>query len=389
MKVLLIGAGMYVTGRNVDGSRGTIGPALMEAVRAGLVVSGSVATTRVESSREGCDALAGLAQEMGVECPFAPFPVVGNDPRAYIQAAQECHPDAAIISVPDHLHAEIAVEMASLGIHCLVVKPMADSLAGAKRMLEASRHHQVIGQVEFHKRYDESNLVLRDVIQSGKLGDPLYALIQYSQKKLIPRDVFRAWSSNTNIFQYLGVHYVDLLQWATGFVPVKVSSWGQKRYLPLVGIDTCDAMQVVVEWQRKDGSSFVSTHLTNWIDPDQSSAMSDQSICIVGTKGRFVADQKHRGIELVTDDVGTRHLNPYFTQAYSDPVSGFTCYDGYGIKSILRFLRDVHDVRSGRVSADDLESVRPSFAQCVTSTAVVEAANRSLELGGIPVEVER
>ena len=51
-------------------------------------------------------------------------------------------------------------------------------------------------------------------------------------------------------------------------------------------------MQVVIEWERKDGGLFVSTHITNWIDPDETSAMSDQKINVVGTKGRFQADQK-------------------------------------------------------------------------------------------------
>ena len=51
-------------------------------------------------------------------------------------------------------------------------------------------------------------------------------------------------------------------------------------------------MQLVVEWERKDGGQFVSTHITNWIDPDETSAMSDQKINVVGTKGRFQADQK-------------------------------------------------------------------------------------------------
>lgn len=52
-------------------------------------------------------------------------------------------------------------------------------------------------------------------------------------------------------------------------------------------------MQVVIEWERKDGGLFVSTHITNWIDPDETSAMSDQKINVVGTNGRFQADQKN------------------------------------------------------------------------------------------------
>ena len=35
----------------------------------------------------------------------------------------------------------------------------------------------------------------------------------------------------------------------------------------------------------------------NWIDPNSSSAMSDQRLLIVGTNARCLADQKNRGLE--------------------------------------------------------------------------------------------
>ena len=41
-----------------------------------------------------------------------------------------------------------------------------------------------------------------------------------------------------------------------------------------------------------DKTLFTETILTNWIDPENSSAMSDQKIKFIGTKGRFEADQK-------------------------------------------------------------------------------------------------
>ena len=40
--------------------------------------------------------------------------------------------------------------------------------------------------------------------------------------------------------------------------------------------------------------------------------MSDQKINVVGTKGRFQADQKHRGVQVVQDELGIQEINPYF-----------------------------------------------------------------------------
>lgn len=379
--VLIVGGGMFVTGRNAEGYKGTIGPAVMEAARLGIIDRIGVLTTRSETAEAASAALRSLAAEMGLDVPVRAF---FGDVQAAIRAFS---PTIAMVSVPDHLHAPVAITLMESGLHCLVVKPMSDSLAAARAMADAARRADVVAQVEFHKRLDESNLVLRDLIAKNDLGQLQYAVIEYSQKKLVPRDAFRNWAATSNIFQYLGVHYVDLLQWATGFTPIRVTAWGQKDYLAGLGIDTWDSMEVVVEWRRDDGGRFVSTHITNWIDPDEKTAMSDQSITVVGTKGRFQADQKRRGIDVVTDGVGSRHLNPYFTQAYADPLTGHLRFDGYGIKSVLQFLGDVAAVTDGRADLARLRAIRPSFDQCVVSTAVVEAALASLQKDSLPVEV--
>ena len=48
------------------------------------------------------------------------------------------------------------------------------------------------------------------------------------------------------------------------FIPsVKGFSMGTKGLFKNLGINTWDAMQVVIEWERKDGGLFVSTHITN------------------------------------------------------------------------------------------------------------------------------
>ena len=41
-----------------------------------------------------------------------------------------------------------------------------------------------------------------------------------------------------------------------------------------------------------DGSKFTETIITSWVDPDSSSAVSDQKIKFVGTNGRYEAEQK-------------------------------------------------------------------------------------------------
>lgn len=387
LNVLVVGGGMYVTGRGTSGY-GTIMPALLEAQKLGQIDQITIATTNEESAKYALDHSRELAESMGVDFVGTAFPEKGSDPKAYLKACEHAAPDIAIVSVPDHLHCEVTLPLLEKGIHCLLVKPMAPTLDEAKQMAAAASANQVVAEVEFHKRLDDSNLLLLDRIRKGDLGEPLYAVIEYSQKKMIPTDVFRSWANQTNIFQYLGVHYVDLIQYVTGFRPVKVTAWGQKEFLPEQGVDTWDAMQVVIEWEKENGQPFVSTHITNWIDPDSTSAMSDQKINMVGTKGRYQADQKNRGVQVVLDDQGVQDINPYFSICRQDPVSGKLKFSGYGISSILQFIHDVLSFVSGNIELKTIEKERPSFQAALVSTAVLDAAGKSLRTGSVPVPVE-
>ena len=387
IKILIIGGGMYVTGKGTT-SNGTIMPALLEARRHKLVSKLGLVTTSADSANENRERVNDLAQRMGVDSQCEYFPKSVHNEQAYLEAVEQFKPDAVIVAVPDHLHASVCIPLIEKRIHCLVVKPMATTLAEANAMTEAAKKAGVVAQVEFHKRLDESNLLLRDAIQSKKFGELLYAIIEYSQKKQIPRDVFHSWAEKSSVFQYLGVHYVDLLQFVTDFRPLRVSAWGQKDYLKNLGIDTWDSMQVVVEWERKDGGQFVSTHITNWIDPDETSAMSDQKINVVGTKGRFQADQKNRGVQIVEDGKGIQDVNPYFSSSWKENINQYLLFNGYGIKSVLQFVKDVQMFKDGEIELETLKKTRPSFEVCRISSAVIEAAHQSLKQQNFPINIQ-
>jgi predicted dehydrogenase len=245
-------------------------------------------------------------------------------------------------------------------------------------MIAACRKNNVYGAVEFHKRFDEANLKLRDVIASGQIGDVLYVNVAYSQRKMVPQKMFSSWAAQTNIFQYLGVHYVDLIYFATGAKPVRALATGQKNWLAKQGINTYDAVEVVIEWQEpKTNKTFTSFLSTNWIDPNTSSAMSDQKISVVGTRGRVDSDQKNRGLQITTDERGLEDFNPYFSQIYTD-ATGQTVFRGYGERSFHQFFADVSNIKVGNQRPADLKNLRPTFEQGLVSTAVVDAVNRSL-----------
>lgn len=374
INVLIVGTGMYVCGRGTDGY-GTVLPAVLKARTAGMVDEVLIAGRANESFAILDAKLENLKKATGVELEYRQYPgQAETNPSAYLDAIRDLpDPAAVLIVTPDHLHTEIAMAAIAHGKHVLVVKPLAPTVMEAQQLIRAAEENGIYGAVEFHKRWDWANLKLRDSLELKVLGDLLYFHVEYSQRKTIPAKAFSAWVDHTNIFQYLGVHYVDLIHFLTKDYPRRMIAIGQHKWLSDQGISTYDAIQVLVEWSQ----GFTSTFLTNWIDPNNNAAMSNQMIKVIGTKGRLESDQTNRGLRLITDQSGIEEINPYFCQPYSIDGEHIE-FRGYGVESIVQFLKDVQAIAAETCSPADMEGQRPTFKDALASTAVIEGANLSL-----------
>ena len=380
LNILIIGAGMYVCGRGTN-EYGTILPALCEYQRQNNPLGRIfLASTHYGSIPIVEKKLNKLNRRMGTNLSLTCFPQEPgqDDKENYKKALEEIpRPAAAIVVVPDQLHAKIATDCLNAGLHTLIVKPMTPDLKSARQLIALQKKTGLYGAVEFHKRFDRANLKLKEALASGKLGKPLYFIVEYSQRKSIPAEVFTSWVDQTNIFQYLGVHYVDIIYFVTGARPKRAMAIGQYGWLRQKGIDGYDAVHGIIEWETAQHHRFISMICTNWIDPESTSAMSDQKIKVIGTNGRYESDQKRRGITIVSDDHGIEEPNPDFCSAYPagpDTIS----YQGYGIQSVKTFVEDTIQVETGAVDIKTLEALRPCFKDCLVSTAVIEAINNSL-----------
>lgn len=378
MKILVVGAGMYVTGRGTGGL-GTVLPALAQVSKRADIEEVVVCSRSGSAAADVERAAAEVNRRLGTHL------LVRHEPfdSALSTAAATRSIDCAIVSVPDEAHASVGARVLEAGLHCLMVKPFVTSIADARQLIASASSRGLYGAVEFHKRFDEANLVVRRMLGEGSIGALAYATVEYSQRITIPRDVFSAWSARTNIFQYLGVHYVDLLHFMTGAVPRRLTAVGHEGVLSSIGINTFDSVHAIVEW---DNPRFTSQFAIGWIDPERSSAMSDQRYVLVGSAGRVECDQKNRGLRHV-DARGVADVNPYFSE-YQAPAGEPLEFAGYGYRSVERFVLDVADIRGGRVRPADLEGRRPTFTSAAASTAVVEAVGRSLSERGAWKDVD-
>lgn len=381
---------MYVSGRGTNGF-GTIFPAIFNWIKRHN--RPDIEVCCVCSSLGGANACLAkateLAERIKLDVSVEVYPDSENHDVDYKKLLHEKSIGAVVIvATPDPLHYEMVATCLELSCHVLCVKPLVPSCREHLSLIDLAESHNCYGAVEFHKRWDKANLLIADALKEKKLGKLLYSRVEYSQKKLIPLQQFKHWAHQTSIFQYLGIHYVDLTAFITGYDPVRVSATGQKKFLCQHGIETYDAMQVSIVWKSADGDEFVQGYFVNWVDPNESSAMSDQKILFVGTQGRFESDQKCRGSQLVIDGEGVNDINPDFCMPFSLDDSTLE-WRGYGIDSVTSFLSDVCDIETGKVTVEALSKKRPSFSTTLMSTAVVEAAHDSLKLNSQWINISR
>lgn len=378
MNIIVIGSGMYVSGRGTDGY-GVVLPAIYEWSRTNIVDNVFICVTAEKSGSSLIKKLNNLQKYYEKKINFNLIYLNKNTLNNVLEKLKQKYDNlVAIIAVPDHLHFEIAMDVIKAGIHVQVVKPLVDTVDEAEELIKTQEKNNVYAVVEMHKRLDKSNLVIRDSYLDGSLGKPLYIIVEYSQKRVIPLVLFKSWVEKTNIFQYLAIHYIDLILYITKSTPVRAMATGQYGLLLSNGLNTYDSIQAVVECKDPDGHLFHSMFCMNWIDPHETTAMSDQKIKIIGTKGRIEADQKYRGITQVVDGRGVEDINPYYCRLYGNDGEGFE-HTGYGIDSVKQYLSDVFGIINGLVYIDDLETCRPTFKSALKPISILQAVNISLK----------
>ncbi len=388
MNIFVIGNGMFTTGRGTD-NYGTILPAIIECQRncdevLNIFIIGS--TVRGSKLAEKKYKSISLLSKIKLNINF--FPKKNNNIHEYKNIINKNKFNScAIIATPDHLHFKIAKFCIEKKIHVLVVKPLTPSLKQSKILVNLAKNNNIYGAVEFHKRFDKQNILAKNKINQNEFGKILYNIVEFSQRKSIPTKIFSKWINQTNLIQYLGVHYIDLMYFFTKAVPVKILSIGQKKFLNSKNINAYDSIQCIIKWKLKNNEFFDQIIFLNWIDPENSSAMSDQKYKIISTRGRIEIDQKNRGIESVTDFSNIQHPNPDFSYFFKDNDNKYY-WSGYGIESINTFINDVMNIFAKKITIKQLEKTRPTFKSSLISTAVIEAGIKSLKKNSIWIAVK-
>lgn len=88
---------------------------------------------------------------------------------------EQVKPQGAIVATPNATHIPVALDCLERGIAALVEKPVADTVAEAQLLVDAQARAGVPVLVGHHRRHNPINRRAREIVQAGRLGQPVAA----------------------------------------------------------------------------------------------------------------------------------------------------------------------------------------------------------------------
>ena len=125
--------------------------------------------------------------------------------------------DAAIVAVPHHLHAPIAIDLLRNGVHVLVEKPMALHARDCDEMIAAARDSGNTLAVGLVRRFQSPLRFVKALLDGGALGDVVDVDVREGKAftwKVASDAAFRRDAGG--VLADVGAHVFDLLSWWFG-----------------------------------------------------------------------------------------------------------------------------------------------------------------------------
>ena len=137
--------------------------------------------------------------------------------------------DAVAVTSPDFLHEEHAVAALEAGKHVFCEKPLAITIEGCDRILNAWRSSGKRLMVGFNMRYMNIFRVMKEVIDSGTIGTVKAVWVRHfvgHGSNFYYHDWHATRANGTSLLLQKGSHDLDMIHWITGQYTRRTSAFG-------------------------------------------------------------------------------------------------------------------------------------------------------------------
>lgn len=401
MQTLLVGGGMIAHDQLL--------PALYQLQREGLVGDITVCAQTGKT-------VQALAENATIRRAFPghtfrPLPdyrrggdLTARHPTLYRDALRELPPrQLVVMGLPDQLHHECILAALAADQHVIAVKPLVLTHAHALEIEREARRRGLFVGVEYHKRFDDRALLARQLYRQGALGNFRLGQAALLEPYYYRQSNFQNWCTceHTDLFTYVGCHYVDQVHFITGLLPVEVSVYGI--------VDTYPNGRQGYLWTegRVIWSNGGCLSVINAIGyPDAGAGSNLQGIRLIG-QGRndatlMIHDDQYRGLTHCYDPTvpgapakAYQEPSPDYLKLVYRGGEGLTPV-GYGVRSVQALVQAVHQVDAAgdlaarqRVLARlDAEGILATPANSSFNELVIEAARLSITNNARPVTID-
>jgi len=178
--------------------------------------------------------------------------------------------DVVTIALPTHLHRSAALETMAAGIHTFVEKPLAESVASGRAMIEASHQHDVLLGVGHIERFNPAVIALKERLDAGQLGK----IYQIHARRIGP---FPPRIKDVGVVFDLATHELNIMEYLTG-VGIRSVAAEVKQTLH-------DKHEDMVSGILRFGDDVIGMMDINWLTPTKI-----RQLAVLGERGMFLVN---------------------------------------------------------------------------------------------------
>ena len=307
------------------------------------------------------------------------------------------------VALPDQLHYSAIMYALENNQHVISVKPLTLSYDEATEIEKLAYSKGLFVGTEYHKRFDDRVGIARLKYRAGDFGEFRVGMATLIEPWYYRDSNFQNWCTveNSDMFTYIGCHYVDQVYMITGLLPTEVSVYGVKDKYPN-GNEGFLWTNANVIWEN--GASLALVNGMGY--PNVAPGGNSQGIWLFtqGEKdgGLMFHDDQYRGLKHSyinkSDFSGDSYYNepsPDYLKLLERGGEGLTPV-GYGYRSIEGLVNSVHRVeengselssRQEAIKKIDSEGIVATPANSSFNELVIEAGRMSILNGGRAVTI--
>ena len=346
---------------------------------------------------------------------FTPYPSLETDPGTKFPEqfrdviTKMPRYGIVVVAMPDQLHRTVLEAALDHDQHICSVKPLVLKHEEAAEIQKKAYERGLVVGIEYHKRLDDRALLARRQYREGLFGEFRMGHAEMNEPYYYRHSNFQNWCTceNSDMFTYVGCHYVDQVHFITGLLPTSVSVYGIADKYPNgnEGYLWTDARVI---WEN--GACLNIIDVMGYPDDAPGGNFQGLRLYCAGhdRSAMLVHNDQYRGIEYCYatkgGDAGAKYYHEpspdYFK--YVDLGGGGLTPVGYGFRSIEYIVRNIcrcieacMGLRRAEALAQarklirqfDDEGVMATPANSAYNELVIEAGRLSILNGGREVEI--